>query len=547
MRPRYGWRTARSVPGRVAVLAAIGLIGAVLSSPAAVSAAPRARAAAVGRSKSCADVHLLCTEVQDSEEVFGEDVYVGHDEPSLLFYSSQPGSGNQMRYDLTLPSDPVGPFDPNNSYNAELRPAFWFGMALCDTQSYPLTVAKCAPDSDRNIVDPAVSSKHPGTAFMELQFYPPGFVEQFTGFSCDPTSWCAALTIDSLSENPFTGQLLNATCQSQILGGLEYVNFAYVTKTGVPQGPPNPLQFDFDASGNPGPTVLYMGQGDHVSVSIHDTASGVQVELNDQTTGESGTMTASAANGFGQIQFIPNGKQCHVLPYNFHPMYSTSSPATRVIWAAHSYNVAFSDEIGHFDFCSDIDPSTGSCRGLEGSPGDQEPADGDDNGCFGPADSTNYPLMGCFDTNTGFDGTSYKPVWPDGAANHPTAVLFSSPLFGPSYDAPYSRVAFEADLPRIEAADLGGPCDRTTGANCTQVPLTDDGAPADFYPFYTANDIGGSCRWAIGNELPTTTNDFGGTAQVGPLLQLTYMAFGGHGATVQRYNDFRNIMSNVPC
>ena len=37
----------------------------------------------------------------------------------------------------------------------------------------PEQVSTCTPDSDRNIVDPAVSAKHPGTAFMEMQFYPP--------------------------------------------------------------------------------------------------------------------------------------------------------------------------------------------------------------------------------------------------------------------------------------------------------------------------------------------------------------------------------------
>ncbi len=34
---------------------------------------------------------------------------------------------------------------------------------------------------------------------MELQFYPPGYVQQFSGTSCNATQWCAALTIDSLS------------------------------------------------------------------------------------------------------------------------------------------------------------------------------------------------------------------------------------------------------------------------------------------------------------------------------------------------------------
>src|SRR6266852_4488029 len=109
----------------------------------------------------------ICTEVFDSEQVFGQGVYVGHDEPSTLFYSNRPGSGNQMRYTLTLPSDPAPtPLTRGKSFNFQLHPAFWFGMAMCDTQSYPELLSTCTPDSDKHIVDPAVSPRHPGTAFM---------------------------------------------------------------------------------------------------------------------------------------------------------------------------------------------------------------------------------------------------------------------------------------------------------------------------------------------------------------------------------------------
>ena len=69
-----------------------------------------------------------------------------------------------------------------HSYDFQLYAAFWFGMAMCDTQSYPNTVKSCIPDSDANIAKPG-SPFHPGTAFMELQFYPPGYVQQFDGFS----------------------------------------------------------------------------------------------------------------------------------------------------------------------------------------------------------------------------------------------------------------------------------------------------------------------------------------------------------------------------
>src|SRR2546423_15169055 len=54
----------------------------------------------------CGFSRNLCAEVEDIE-LF--TYYVGHDEPSLLFYSDRPGSGNRMQYVLTLPTDPEAP------------------------------------------------------------------------------------------------------------------------------------------------------------------------------------------------------------------------------------------------------------------------------------------------------------------------------------------------------------------------------------------------------------------------------------------------------
>src|SRR5260370_22971246 len=77
---------------------------------------------------NCAQGSSFCTEVNDSEAVFGENVYVGHDEPSNLFYSNVPGSGNRMRYQLTLPKHPSTPLPstPGVSYDFQLHPASWF-------------------------------------------------------------------------------------------------------------------------------------------------------------------------------------------------------------------------------------------------------------------------------------------------------------------------------------------------------------------------------------------------------------------------------------
>ena len=95
---------------------------------------------------------------------------------------------------------------------------------------------------------------------------------------------------------------------------------------------------------------------------MHDTAAGFQVVIHDLTTGESGSMTASVANGFGHALFQPTASTCTMVNYAFHPMFSTSSPDTRVLWAAHSYNVAFSDEIGHFEYCNAVNSFGGSCK-----------------------------------------------------------------------------------------------------------------------------------------------------------------------------------------
>ena len=534
-----------------------------------LSSGSAAVTAAVSAHIDCAKVSLLCTEVHDPE-LFGNETYVGHDEPSLLFYSNHPGSGNQMRATLTLPKDPPpsAPLTPGKAFNFQLHPAFWFGMAMCDTQSYPVQVSTCTPNSDRNITDFA---RHPGTAFMEMQFYPPGWVSWPAGNSCDATKWCAALNIDSLSEDPINGKDQNPSCQA--IAGLEYVNFAFITRDGHAQAPANPVESTL-ATFTPDPARdLFMNSGDQIVLTMHDTAHGLEIVVDDKTTHQQGSMTASAANSFGQVKFAPSpSTECTNIPYDFHPMYSTSSEQTRVPWAAHSYNIAFADEIGHFDFCNGANPIVPGARcpsgNTEGVTGDSEPTDAEDVGCFPASASTLVRVSGCLGTNSGFDGVPYQKVWPDGnTALHPTSILFTSPLTGGDYDVNYNRIAFEADLPRIEIPV----CNRTTGANCTLIPQTDDGSPANFYPFFTKGEIkdngegGGqsngdqqgsgdqqgngnrACVWTLGNDIPgVTKNDFGKNNQYGPLLQLTYLAFGGHGATIQRYNDFRQVLNN-PC
>jgi len=503
----------------------------------------------------CSTAAAMCAEVANSDEVFGH--YVGHDEPSLAFYSHKPGSGNRMSYNVTLPVEPPAssPNNVNKAFSFELTGSDWFGMAMCDTQSYPELIKTCTPDSDSNILNPATSPRHAGMAYMEMQFYPPGWIQWPTwatavgASSCDPTRWCAALNIDSLAVNAVTNQLNNPACQAQ--AGVEYLNFAFVTRNGKSTGPANPLQSTL-ATFTPSSQDLFMNQGDHLKVAFGDTANGLKVTINDLSTGQSGSMTASKSNGFAMVKWDPNGTTCQAIPYNFHPMYSTSSTKTRVTWNAHAFNVGFDSEIGHFQFCTGPKPIPATEFGLlpNGNPtvcpkGNNEgrglnatPADGDDAFCFPGKEAPVYKVTGCTFTNTGFDGASYQRLWPDGNATmHPTPFQFSSPT---TNGLQYSQAVFEADLPAVE-----GTCDITTGNGCTLIPQTDAGGPATFYPFFSdTKKGGGGCIWQFGNDIPGEISNFGQNGQYGTLLPLDYTQPGGFAANF--YNNFRNIIPN-PC
>ncbi len=169
------------------------LLGGSLAAVAALLLTGLFSGAAHAATLNCSEPYALCAETVDSIGYGGE--YTGHDEPSLLFYSNTAGSGNSNMYHLQIPSDPkVMPNQAGTAgtWNFQLHPAFWLGMALCDNQSAPeFTHAPCVPDSDTNIFDgtnpagPDYIGKHPGTAFLELQFYPPGWAPWPPGVSCD--------------------------------------------------------------------------------------------------------------------------------------------------------------------------------------------------------------------------------------------------------------------------------------------------------------------------------------------------------------------------
>jgi hypothetical protein len=508
---------------------------------------------------------VLCTETLESPPW----TYIGHDEPSLLFYSDRKGSGNTNIYRLTLPKDPPLPPKQNGhgpTWNFQLHPAFWFGMAVCDDQSAPnpggSPIAgpniKCVPDNDSNIFDspdPASEDyigRHPGVAFMEMQFYPPGWIT-----SNSPTQWTAALNIDSSSQNQNTGQGNNSACG----GAIEYVNFAFIQLDGIPfpPGSPSPLGPLVSTNAN----TLFMNPGDELLVTLADTEHGLKITVQDLTSGQTGFMVASAANGFAEILFDPKGTDCnfatHNLPYDFHPMYATSSEHTRVTWAAHSYNVAFSDEVGHFEYCDSVVAEGGACT----SDRKHDPAGIDDGFCFDPAFAASFglvPIGGCIDSDVDFDGVPYRGnTWPGTFENpmldserHAQPVIFTSPVFLSDEDNPrnFDRVAFEANLPRIETntnppcqRHLSNPADPSPGAGCVNPP-----EGAEFYPIYTTRVGKSGCVWQLGGpHLPGTTQAFGGTstAEYGDIQASFYPA--SNGIPQYIYENFHRTLPSNPC
>jgi hypothetical protein len=496
--------------------------------------------------------------------------YVGHDEPSVKFISSAAGSANDMTYLMRLAVDPKAAptaSSPKVSRYGELSPAPWFGLPICDAKSYPQNA--CTPDSDTN--HGLGSPVDAGSAFMELQFYPPGFAPFVDGPSCDATHYCAALTIDSL-ECTF-GFACNNNC-------IEPVNFAFLQLNGVPAGPPSPQLTDVSTL-SPNRKTLMMNQGDVLQVTVRDTQHGLLTSVTDLSTRQSGFMVASAANGFMNT----NIADCTGTPFDFHAEYNSALQQNQVPWAALEGGVLMQDEIGHFEPCSALtnpspvnlsfpggqtfsDPKVfQTCQGgLEGSSLGEGPCDATtgicvnattENGAACPTNDSNsgvlcefsdancmplgnrtaivngnpvafqWPVAGCQDNvfqngDLDFEGSSYQADWPDGSSGHPTSFQYLGPFT--RVGGVYPTVQFETDVGASEIL-----CNVATGAGCTAQP-----SGAAFYPFWTLGSLGsrspgflGSpggatngghrlCLWNFGNVIPgTTVQSFGGTSEYG--------------------------------
>jgi uncharacterized membrane protein len=485
--------------------------------------------------------------------------YIGHDEPSVKFISSTPGSGNTMTYLTKIPVDPHQSPTPSGSVTnyGQLSVAPWFGLPMCDPKSYPQNA--CTPDSDTNTGLGAPTDA--GSAFMELQLYPPGYTPFIDSESCSATKWCAALNIDSL-ECTFGFATCNNDC-------IEPVNFAFLQTNGVPAGPPSP-QLTNVHTFLPNAHTLMINPGDTLAVSISDPPQGFTTTIRDLTTHQTGTMTASAANGFMNT----NIADCTGTPFSFHAEYSTAKQQNQVPWAALEGGVLMQQEIGHSEVCNSVknqdpftfgtsysdpnvfdtcvggsegpgqtgegpcDPNTGICQNpsTEGPNGPVACPTNDftsgancefaDGNCFqkgtrpvtidGVPATESSDANQCFDNryqngDLDFDGLSYQAsAWPNGTRNHPTAFEYAGPFQASGKQ--YPQIQFETNVGASEIL-----CDTATGAGCTVPPQG-----SKFYPFWSLSPLFpalGShltaCVWNFGNVLPHTSNTFGKDAQYG--------------------------------
>jgi hypothetical protein len=513
----------------------------------------------------------VCTDVRgfagvenantDDGRFFDNGHYIGHDEPDLTFLSTKPGSGNDVTWTETLPMDPtaaptVSTPGSDVTHWFELSIAPWFSMALCDPYSYPQS--SCKPNSDSNAprqgFPGAPRHGYPGggSSFLEVQFYPPGEAPFFDNISCNNSQWCASLHINDL-ECTLNFRHCNNAC-------IEPTNFAFIQKDGVPTGPAGP-QVATISSFTPNDQTLLMNPGDTVKVHIFDSAlagggHALEVAIDDMTSGDSGLMQASAANGY----MATNIGNCKGIPFNYEPEYSTAKKGNIVPWAALQTNISTQFEIGHWTPCSSLsDPATGGLLGFTAgdpfsltcngpyeasadSASDNPEGFGGDAFCYPALDDHKAlnqfgvfadpnTMTGCLDFLSGgdidFDGTSYWPDWPTGTtptAATPGSFVQSAPI---TNGQKYEQSFFQTDVALSEStcgADISG---------CTVPPS----GPGNFYPYWSTMGTGSACRILFGNVAGGGgVNDFGGNAQYGTDLR-----------PVIGYDEFEGPVTNAVC
>jgi uncharacterized repeat protein (TIGR01451 family) len=393
----------------------------------------------------------------------GYPYYIGHAEPTVKFFSNAGASGNNVQWKFKLPATDPAPNQTGTSVaNFELDIAHWFSMALCDPNSSP--GGACTPNSDSNTLAA-------GSAFLELQFFPPGF-------SGNNTQWSVLLHINTLQD-------YNSTT---IMNCNEPTTAVFVSTNGSPGGP-----------------RLFLNNGDTIQITLKDTASGLRADVVDSTAGTSGFMVASGANGF---KHNANQVDCTTTAFDFHPEYLTAKPTNFTGWTSLAANIAVDFEIGHWELCSDAACTT--------------PPDPPENGM---SCGTTRGIGGCTASDLDHDGTSYVADWPDGTAGHPAPIIITAPndkgvgplsantIGGSTYNQGFKSIEFRTTesttgtfYPFWSQAGTGPSCVFNFGNDIPGVTTNDFGQRAQYF-----TTIANPCFPAAATAPPTISKVFAPT------------------------------------
>jgi hypothetical protein len=299
--------------------------------------------------------------------------------------------------------------------------------------------------------------------------------------------------------------------------------------------------------------------------------------VDDLTTGQSGFVVASAANGFAQTQGILGPADCSGIPHSFHAEYNTAKKANQVPWAALEAGVLMQQEIGHGESCSSVSHKLGfsvtfSDNSSYSDPNVFQTCNGGTEGKGKTGEGPCSPTTGvCQHART--QGRNGPVACPSNKFNSGKLCEFSDAYCVPkgnravmidgnpatesarvaicyqnafqNGDLDFDGLGYRADWPNgksnrptsiryvgpftngkpypsiqfeTDAAGSERLCNIATGKNCTAPPLG-----ARFYPFWTLNRSQtvpglakrGACVWNFGNVSGTTFRNFGRTAQYG--------------------------------
>ena len=210
--------------------------------PAAAGAGPAIVTASNWNNRFCAGVWPgFPTLSGNPQGTYASGCY-GHDEPGVQFYSTLPGSGGNVSWNVTLPTDRTPTENQSNLYSA-----IWFGMTLADPAAW---MDQC---------------------FLELQFYP------------DQTFYNPGPMFPNITVN---GAWIGAAVAWQIEASNGFENPCFY----------EPLYLN----GHPGPAFLNMTQGDNIVVTMTGSTTsttGEKLVIRDQTNGQSSTIVMFNSTG----------------------------------------------------------------------------------------------------------------------------------------------------------------------------------------------------------------------------------------------------------